>query len=211
MKTDFSAVILSAGFSSRMHAFKPLLQIGGLPVVGRLVNLFYQAGLTEIIVVVGHRHCEIEDYLKTLPAEIRRFVKLKYNPIFEQGMYTSVQAGVSEVSADKSGFFILPVDYPLVGNSVLGELMKFWCNGKLAETEVVYPVYKNRRGHPPLLSTELISEIITKEQKTGLRSFLQNHQNRAENLPVEDESILWDMDKKEDYIRLSEVYAKFNR
>lgn len=207
MNKEFSAVILSAGFSSRMHDFKPLLEIGGVPAVGRLVNAFYRAGLKEIIVVVGYRHAEIEQHLQTLPAEIRQTVKIKYNPVYAEGMYTSVQAGVSVVNLHNEGFFMLPVDYPLVDQAVFTELMDFWQNGKNAKNRIVYPVYGEKRGHPPLLSVDLIEEILTKEQEMGLRSFLRCHQHEAENLAVEDESILWDMDREEDFIRLTEIHA----
>ena len=204
----FSAVILSAGFSSRMHDFKPLLPIGGIPAVGRLAGEFAAAGLDEIIVVVGHRRHEIEKYVQTLPALVRERLKIVFNPIFEEGMYTSVQAGVAAVSADKKAFFMLPVDYPLVSKAVFLRLMDFWNDGKQEATRLVYPVLGEKRGHPPLLSTEFVDEILTKEQPMGLRSFFLNHQHHAENIEVADETILWDMDRKEDYERLCEMFAQ---
>ena len=203
-----SAVILAAGFSSRMHDFKPLLPIGGIPAVGRLAGEFAAAGLDEIIVVVGHRHHEIEEYLQTLPAMVGERLKVVFNPIFEEGMYTSVRAGVGAVSADKKAFFMLPVDYPLVTKDVFLRLMDFWNNGKQDATRLVYPVLGEKRGHPPLLSTEFVYEILTKEQPMGLRSFFLNHQHHAENVEVADETILWDMDRREDYQRLCEMFAK---
>lgn len=211
MKNDFSAVILSAGFSSRMQDFKPLLKIDGIPVIGRLVKEFYQAGLREIIVVVGYRRSDIEKYLQTLPDEIYSAIKIKFNPVFEQGMYTSVQAGVAEVSCYKKGFFMLPVDYPLVQQTVFKRLMDFWLHEKQPENEIVYPVYNEKRGHPPLISTKLIPEIIIKEQEQGLRSFLYSHRSHAENVPINEEAILWDMDNQEDFKNIQEIYAKFNK
>lgn len=211
VKNEFSAVILSAGFSSRMHDFKPLLPIGEIPAIGRLVQGFAGAGVGEIIVVVGHRHKEIEAYLKTLPKEVQRVLKIKLNPIFAEGMYTSVQAGVAEVSTDNQGFFMLPVDYPLVRKEIFGRLMDFWCREKQSATRLVYPVCGEKRGHPPLLSTEFIPEILTKEQPMGLRSFFMNHQHHAENLAVDDETILWDMDSPADYAKLCEMFLTMQK
>lgn len=199
---DFSAVILSAGFSSRMHDFKPLLPIGGVPAVGRLVGEFHAAGVGEIIVVMGHRHREVLDYLQTLPQEVRRAVRPVHNEIFREGMYTSVRAGVAAVSPKKQAFFMLPVDYPLVGADVFRCLMAHWNGAKAADTRLLYPVFGERRGHPPLLSREFVHEILTEEQPMGLRSFFRNHQHHAENVVVNDETVLWDMDRQEDYERL---------
>lgn len=207
-KKDFSAVILSAGFSSRMHDFKPLLPIGGVPALGRLVSEFAAAGIDEIIVVVGHRHEEVIEYLQTLPSEVRQAVRPVHNEIFAEGMYTSVRAGVGAVSPAKEAFFMLPVDYPLVGSGVFETLMAYWCEGKAADTRLLYPVFGERRGHPPLLSTEFVREIMTEDQPMGLRSFFRNHQRHAENVVVTDETVLWDMDRKEDYERLCEFFRE---
>ncbi len=208
--SSISAVILSAGYSSRMHSFKPLLSIGGIPVIGRLIHEFYQGGIREIIIVVGHRQEEIISYIKTLPEAIQASVTVKVNPVFERGMYTSVQAGAEEVSPRQDAFFILPVDYPLIQESTLSSLIHFWYEKKQSNTQIVYPIYQGRRGHPPLLSTRLIPQIVGNDQKQGLRSFLSEHQQEAENAPVDEEAVLWDMDKEEDFIRLSEYYTKRN-
>ena len=207
-KKDFSAVILSAGFSSRMHDFKPLLPIGGVPALGRLASEFAAAGIDEIIVVVGHRHEEVEKYLQTLPSAVRGAVRPVHNEIFAEGMYTSVRAGVEAVSPAKQAFFMLPVDYPLVGSGVFEALMAHWRLEKAADTRLLYPVFGERRGHPPLLSTEFIPEILTEDQPMGLRSFFRNHQHHAENVVVNDETVLWDMDRQEDYERLCAFFEE---
>ena len=47
------AVIVAAGMSSRMGEFKPLLQLGGLTFVQRVVSNFQQAKVFPIVVVTG--------------------------------------------------------------------------------------------------------------------------------------------------------------
>ena len=51
-----AAVILAAGLSSRMPDFKPLMVLGGRSLVAHGAGLFQDAGITEIIIVTGHRH-----------------------------------------------------------------------------------------------------------------------------------------------------------
>ena len=55
------AVIAAAGLSSRMGAFKPLLPYAGQTIVESTINKLQAVGVGEIIVVVGHRHEEIEN------------------------------------------------------------------------------------------------------------------------------------------------------
>ncbi|MDF2874967.1 MAG: metal dependent phosphohydrolase, partial [Sporomusa sp.] len=50
---NIAALILAAGFSSRMGAFKPLLPFGESSVIETVVNTFRQAGVADIRVVVG--------------------------------------------------------------------------------------------------------------------------------------------------------------
>ncbi|HZK01396.1 MAG TPA: NTP transferase domain-containing protein, partial [Anaerovoracaceae bacterium] len=45
------AIILSAGYSSRMGEFKPLLSVGGEPAIVRLANAFKNAGVNNVIAV----------------------------------------------------------------------------------------------------------------------------------------------------------------
>ena len=48
----FGAVILAAGFSSRMGDFKPLMDLAGQSVLARCVRNFREAGVLDV--VVGH-------------------------------------------------------------------------------------------------------------------------------------------------------------
>ena len=50
-----SAVILAAGFSSRLKDFKPLLLLGEMTLLERAIRLFHQNGIRDTQVVVGHR------------------------------------------------------------------------------------------------------------------------------------------------------------
>jgi CTP:molybdopterin cytidylyltransferase MocA len=53
MKTG--AVIVAAGMSSRMHDFKPLLKIGSITIVQRIIATLQQAGVDLIVLVTGYR------------------------------------------------------------------------------------------------------------------------------------------------------------
>ena len=99
------AVILAAGYSSRMGSFKPGLQIGGKTVIARLIASFYDAGIKDIVVVSGHNR----EVLKSL---IKGFdVTESYNENFPKGMFTSIQAGVRKTdrTLEDSSLYLLTV------------------------------------------------------------------------------------------------------
>lgn len=58
------ALLLAAGRSRRMGAFKPFLPFGERTVIEACLENLRAAGLREIIVVVGHRADEVRAKLK---------------------------------------------------------------------------------------------------------------------------------------------------
>lgn len=97
------AIVLAAGFSTRMGEFKPLLEIGGRIALWRLLDSIAAAGISEIIVVTGHRHemvsASAHDWYHAessnggMPRQLR--VRTVYNADYKQGMFSSVRAGIS--------------------------------------------------------------------------------------------------------------------
>ncbi|MFP4256025.1 MAG: DVU_1551 family NTP transferase [Desulfobacterales bacterium] len=183
------ALILAAGFSSRMHEFKPLLRVKGRSVVQRCVKSFQSASISEILAVTGHRHEETE-------AECRRLqVETVYNPEYSRGMFSSVQAGVKAMPADTDAFFVMPADIFLVRPWSLSRL----CQCFDAESPLVaYPCFRGQRGHPPLVSEHLMPAVLDADDRGGLRRVLENFEHGAFDVPVFDRNILMDMDRPED-------------
>jgi molybdenum cofactor cytidylyltransferase len=51
---NIAAIILAAGLSSRLGAFKPLLTLRGRLIIEVVINLFREAEISDIVVVVGY-------------------------------------------------------------------------------------------------------------------------------------------------------------
>ena len=82
--TGFAAVILSAGYSSRMKGFKPLMDVGGVTAAERLINSVRAAGIDDITVVTGYGRERLQPVMeKTGVAEA-------YNADFDSGMFRCV-------------------------------------------------------------------------------------------------------------------------
>ena len=159
---ELSAIVLAAGYSSRMGDLKPLAELGGRTLLERAVGVFTAIGVDDVVVVTGHRGGEVAAAAEALGS------RPVANPRFDDGMYTSVQAGADAVGAGRR-FFLLPVDCPLVRPETAGRLARA---GEAAGAEVVLPVHDGRTGHPPLLAPALREAILTAEPAGGLRELL---------------------------------------
>jgi CTP:molybdopterin cytidylyltransferase MocA len=69
VNTETGAVIVAAGLSSRMGAYKPLMEIGGVSVARRVTGAFTGAGVSPIVVVTGYRADELEAHLSANGAD----------------------------------------------------------------------------------------------------------------------------------------------
>lgn len=185
-----AAIILAAGYSSRMGEFKPLLPLDGVTAFERCIRLFRDAGVTEVIAVLGHRADELR------PLAERCGARAISNPQFEQGMFTSIVAGSRALPIWATGAFVLPADIPLVRAVTVRQLSAAFATH---QDRVVYPTLAGHRGHPPLISRSILAEAAKCDASVTLCSLLARHENSALDLPVADEAIHMDMDTPGDY------------
>jgi CTP:molybdopterin cytidylyltransferase MocA len=173
-----------------MGASKPLLPLAGQTLLERVVGLFKGVGVVQIVVVLGHEAGQLLPLLGPLG------VVPVVNPRYDEGMFTSVQAGVGRLDRDCRAFFLLPVDIPLVGPGTLHALAEAF---QKMGVEVCRPVFQGRYGHPPLIAATLIPAILDFDGAGGLRALLARYRDRTADVAVEDPGILMDLDTREDY------------
>lgn len=189
-KQELAAIILSAGLSSRLKEFKPLLPLGNELLLERVITLYRSAGVSDIRVVTGHRAGEVAALATRCGA------RPVFNPDYSEGMFSSVVAGVSDLSTDCAGFFIHPVDIPLVRRQTLTDLQGAFKQGNAG---ICYPTFLEVRGHPPLVSGIHVNAIKCGTGQGGLREILNGLEPDAMNVPTVDRYILKDIDTPEDY------------
>ncbi len=187
---DTAAVVLAAGFSVRMGRFKPLLPLGGRPMIRWGIELFQGCGITEIHVVTGHRH---EDMACALTGS---GVDVVVNPDFPQGMFSSVKAGIRSLHPECRAFFVLPADIPLVRPATVRQLLEGFDPDR---TDVAIPSFTDRPGHPPIIASRLCPAILAADEAGGLRAALARWQNNTLQVAVADRFILHDADGLHDY------------
>lgn len=196
-----AAIVLAAGLSSRMGAFKPLLEIEGRTLLERAVGTFTSAGVEDVIVVAGHRFDDVAAGAAAAGAEVLT------NPEYDRGMYSSLRVGVLGLGPAVTRFFLQPADVPLVRPETVGKLLR--AAGRPAadgeRLEVVYPAFGDATGHPPLIDATLCHEIRGSEPPGGLRGLLLGHAARSVVVEVDDPGVLLDADTPDDLERIREL------
>jgi CTP:molybdopterin cytidylyltransferase MocA/HD superfamily phosphodiesterase len=185
-----AGVVLAAGYSSRMGAFKPLLPLPGGRVVERCLDGLAAAGIMEVVVVTGHRAEEIEAALAG------RACRLVRNPGFDQGMFSSVRAGVDALSG-AGAVMLWPVDVPLVRTATVAALVAAWA-ADARPGRVLVPAFRGRPGHPPIIGAGHFAGILNWSGERGLRGYL-DAAGGEERLAVADEGVLLDLDTPQEY------------
>jgi molybdenum cofactor cytidylyltransferase len=197
LTTEISAIILAAGFSSRMHDFKPLLPFADKTIIETVIDLFKTININDIIVVTGHNHNKLSPIVKKAGA------RPVFNSDFESGMLSSIQQGCRSISQASSGFFLLPVDIPAIRLSTVQLMVKEFLKSK---TNIIMPCFDDLTGHPPLIPCGLMDEILNFDDKSTLRDLFISQKALIKPLKVFDRGILMDADDKNGYEKICQKH-----
>ena len=190
-----SAVLLAAGRSERMGAFKPLLPFGNVTVLQSCLHYLRTGGVEEIVVVAGHRADEVQAQLHY--SDVR--LALNDDPTSEMG--TSIVRGVEQLTPQTACVLIALVDHPAVPPQVVATLIHQWQLG----ARLVIPTWKGRGGHPVLIDSSYRSELLALDQDRGLKSLFATHASEVMRLAVDSPYVARDMDTWDDYRELHQI------
>lgn len=192
------AVILAAGYSSRMGAFKPGLYIGDETVISRLVGSFRSVGISDIVVVSGHNRQELLSLINGLE------VTESYNEKYPEGMFTSIQAGVQKTDKALRGFFLIPVDCPLLEAETIDLLVSQIRD----DSSFVVPCYRGKKGHPLYIPMKYRDEILNYNGNGGLKAITDKYDELMIRVETGRESTVMDMDTPAAYEELKSFYQR---
>ena len=181
----YEGICLAGGTSARFNCNKMCALFNEQPLIMHAIQTMSKI-CHRVVVVTGHYHDEIKACLKDMS-----FVDIVYNPNYDQGMFSSVRAGASQMNHD---FFIIPGDYPLV---------KLATYKKLASglKSIRVPSFSQHLGHPIFIKKELAKDLID-TNFSNLKEFRNAHD--FEIINVDDEYILKDIDSINDLNNLLE-------
>ena len=188
-----SAIILAAGESTRMREPKPLVRFGKLTFLETIIQNFKNAGIENISIVLGHKAEQIAKELKLSPDNFT------INKNYSFGQFSSVQAGVKNLKSNCTGVFLTLVDQPQISSDIIAEIRIFFEENS---DKIVIPTFQGKRGHPPVLPKWFFHEILTANPTQKTSEIIRNHPHKVCGLEINNESILWNMNTKQDLDRV---------
>jgi len=197
---EVAAILLAAGRSERMGAFKPLLPFGDKTVIENCIDYLRSGEVEMIVVVLGHRADDVRRQLANTS------VRFAVNPDPESEMSASIACGVQELPEGTRATVIALTDHPAIPPEVVATLIETW---KTTGAKLIVPEYEGRGGHPVLVDLDFCDELLTLDQKRGLRALFDAHREQVRRVPVESPYIARDIDTWDDYRALhQEVFGK---
>lgn len=193
-------LVLAAGEGKRMGEVKQLMKINGYPLVVWAIMNLRHAGVEEICVVLGKDADHIAEVLE--PWEVKVVRNENYS---SSDMFTSIKLGLQEIK-DASAVVVLPADNPLIKVETLMSLLHSF---EQSDASVIYPMYQEQQGHPPIIRSAVFEDILTSKEDGGLRKVLERHDTKAVRIIVDDRGTVMDADTKEDFEAL-EAHGKNN-
>lgn len=195
-----SAILLAAGSSRRMGTEnKLLLPWQGEPIVAVTAKRLLAAGLKEIILVTGYQAADITAAVSHLPLQI------VHNPLFEEGMTSSIQTGIR--AAHGQGYMIALSDMVLLTTSEYQQIATAWeTQYKTDDHCIGIPIYQNQKGNPVIFPWALRQDILEHIEKEGCKAIVQRNPAHQFHIPMPTDHILQDIDRPEDYTRLSDKF-----
>jgi molybdenum cofactor cytidylyltransferase len=195
MKSDkkYSAIILSAGNSSRMGVPKFSLRFDKTTTfLENLINQYNAFGCEEIIVVLNPDGVVALEQLKIRLSSNTKVI-INNHPEWER--FYSMKLGARNLEETNS-VFVSNIDNPFVNQSLLISLSE-----GSNEVDYVYPAHNGRGGHPFLLSVKVVTDLISEEKdQIHLKEFLSKYTKKS--VDVDDDKILLNINTEDEYKRI---------
>jgi molybdenum cofactor cytidylyltransferase len=185
-----SAIILAAGESKRMGKPKQLLPLGKSTLLEQAIDNLLNSSVDETIVVLGHKAEEITEKIANKP------VKVVINPDYQQGMSTSIVAGLIMVDPRSQAVMLALGDQPLVTSRTINQLIEAFNKNRKG---IAVPTYRGRRGHPIIFDIKYKAELFKLKGDIGGREIIQNHPKDVFMVAVDSESVVSDIDTQDEY------------
>jgi molybdenum cofactor cytidylyltransferase len=192
-------VILAAGLATRMGAAKLELEIGGMPVIARVLEAAVDSQLHRITLVIGPHSQNLPRVLGSLATNPK--VTQTVNPRPDRGMSGSLGAGIAVLEAGAQGAMILLGDQPLVTTRLIDYLLEEFSRHP---DSIVAPLVNGRRSNPVIFPARLFGELRRVRGDAGGRNVVKRNADSVVGFEVGSWYDDADLDTPEDLRQLRE-------
>lgn len=192
MLENVYALILAAGNSARMGRPKQLLRWQGRTLLERAIDSANRVLPERVIVVLG-AHAESIQSAINLDA-----VKTVWNPDWQEGLASSIRAGIEVLPASAEAVMILLCDQPLVDAAHLTALLSSW---QSEPGRIVASQYRLSSGVPVLFPAAFFHRLQALSGDKGAKPLLAEFDTCVLKIPFAGAEL--DIDTPTDFEQLT--------
>jgi molybdenum cofactor cytidylyltransferase len=178
---------------------KPLIERDGVPLVRRVAQSLLDAGVGEVVVVVGHRSDEVAWAVHDLP------VLVVVNDDYATGHARSLRMGLAAMPETVNATLIALADQPLLEAADVAAVIEAYA--RRGPARAVVPRVQQRRGHPVMLDAGVCAEILRGNAGYGAREWLDEHPDEVAWLDSDNLHYVEDVDFPEDLERIAQRHG----
>ena len=158
-----SAIVLAAGAGTRFGGTKQIVEVRGKPLAQHPIDAATDAGVDEVIVVLGHDVERVRSALR-LPGAGRWVV----NPAYSTGMASSLAVGLEHADPSSEAAVVLLGDQPGVTAQHVRALVEAF---KARRSPIVRLAFRTGPG-PSLIARELWPDVTALEGDVGASALI---------------------------------------
>jgi len=186
---EVSVLVLAAGASRRFGGPKLLHPLGDRTVIEHALLGVLRAGVGSVTVVTGAYHDRLAPLLERYP------VNVVHNPHWEEGMASSLRAGIAALPESPRALIICLGDQPYLPPSVIAALVRAH---RETGAPLVAPGVNGVRQNPVLFDGRLIGELREVRGDEGGRSVVRRHAHELLLVPFAEPRWFQDIDRPDD-------------
>ncbi len=174
----------------------PLLQIGSIPIIKRIVITYQQAGVFPIVIITGADEDEVKYQLAP-----HGLIFIRNEHFEKPQLFESAKIGINFLKDKCDKIVFTPVNAPMFTPSTLKKLIN--CN-----SNIVTPSYNGKGGHPIVMNNVIVDKLLSYDGNAGMRGAISSIESERQRVSVDDEGIILSVHGEE---QLQARLAEHNR
>lgn len=195
MSASLHILVLAAGASTRLGQPKQLVQLGGRPVLHRVVSNCVAVAGGAVTVVIGANAKDLTRLLGHSPAS------MIVNRQWEEGIASSLRRGLASLPPTCDAVMIVLGDQVAITADDLKRLVSAW---KEEEGVIATAVYEGHIGVPAIFPRICFSELAQLRGDQGARIILERNSYRLVRVPMPNAAV--DLDTPADLAALKQRF-----
>ncbi len=204
MKTKFNVhklsekrtagLILAAGNSSRFGGLKQLASFDGEPLLARVIRAALSSELDAVVVVLGFEAEKISGQLGD--ALVHPALSVVTNSAWQQGMATSLRAGMAQIDRSFDSVMMILGDLPLLTPRIIDLVLRAH---RTSGRGICLPVNDDGRwGHPICLSSRYFDSLMLLEGDAGARGIIKRNWQDVYQFLIREDGCFLDVDTRQE-------------